>query len=84
MKRNTLTRRLRELGMIDRSNLPTGPWRDRGTFKVKVSTFNHPVIGYRHYGQTLITESGLNTVARKLGLARYRPEPGQKAVAWIN
>jgi len=42
------------------------------------------VLGYRHYGRTLITESGLNTVARKLGKDRYRPQPGKPATAWLS
>lgn len=84
MGRNTLTRQLRSLGMIGRDNLPTPRWRGRGTFQVKTGMYEHPVLGYRHYGRTLITESGLNTVARHLGKDRYRPHPGKPATAWLS
>ena len=84
MGRNTLIRRLREEGMLGKDNLPTGRWRGRGVFRVITRMYQHPVAGYSHYGRTVITANGLNTVSQKLGLAQLPPNGDRHTVSWVN
>jgi len=70
--RNTLTRRLREAGVLGRDNLPAGPYRSnrRGgqLLMVKTGVYRHPVTGWTHYGRTEITDAGLDHIADRLGI----------------
>jgi len=59
MGRNCLTRSLREMKILDRRNMPSGPYRGKGIFAVKTGTYAHPINGPTPYTKTLITEKGL-------------------------
>lgn len=83
MGRNTLIRRLREEGMLGKDNLPAGRWRGHGAFRVITRTYTHPVLGYRHYGRTVITPKGLDAVRRKLGMTQHI-ESGHDVRAWAH
>lgn len=74
MGRNTLIRRLREKGMLGKDNLPAGRWRGHGAFRVITRTYTHPVLGYRHYGKTLITKVGFAEIRRHFEKTHYPPE----------
>jgi len=43
--RNTLARELRRLKMLDKHNMPAGPFRGKGIFVVKTGTYEHPTRG---------------------------------------
>ena len=68
--RNTLARRLRDAGVLGRDNLPAGRYRGN-TRLVLVATgvYQHPVIGWTHYGRTEFTDAGLDHIADRLGIA---------------
>ena len=66
--RNTLTRRLRDAGVLGRDNLPAGRYRGGKWLRVKTGTYHHPITGWTHYGRTEITDAGLDHIARKLGI----------------
>lgn len=66
--RNTLTRRLRQAGMLGPDNLPAGAYRGGRLLRVKTGTFRHPVAGWTHYGRTEVTDAGLDHIAQKLGI----------------
>ena len=67
--RNTLTRRLRDAGVLGRDNLPAGRYRGGKYLAVKTGVFHHPVAGWTHYGRTEITDAGLDHIADRLGIA---------------
>ena len=69
--RNTLARELRRLKMLDKHNMPAGPFRGKGIFVVKTGTYEHPTNGKTPYTKTLIT-------ARGLELIRYRLPPKEE------
>lgn len=64
--RNTLTRRLRDLKLLDKHNMPTGPYRGRGLFEVANGTFQNAGQESRPYTKTLITEKGMGVIRLKL------------------
>ncbi|SHE99675.1 Phage antirepressor protein KilAC domain-containing protein [Modicisalibacter ilicicola DSM 19980] len=67
--RNTLARRLREAGILDRRNLPRGRYRGNARLmRVETGTYHHPIIGWTHYGRTEITDAGLDHIADRLGI----------------
>lgn len=66
--RNTLTRRLRDAGVLGRDNLPAGRYRSSKLFEVKTGVYRHPVSGWTHYGRTEITDAGLDHIADRLGI----------------
>lgn len=72
--RNTLIRRLRELGLLNAENLPAGRERGGRNFRVRCRSYQHPVTGSTHYGRTELTEQGLALVARLLA-EPTRPAP---------
>ncbi|MEQ5834200.1 phage antirepressor KilAC domain-containing protein [Marinobacter sp. NFXS9] len=82
--RNTLTRQLREQGMLCRYNLPTGRWRGSDVFRVVMSSYRHPTLGNRPYGRTLITNTGLDVIAAKIGARPVRLNSDDLPVAWVN
>lgn len=58
IRRNTMIRHLRELGVLDADNLPAGRYRNDPRFVVRTRTFNHPVTGPTEYGRTEVTHAG--------------------------
>lgn len=60
--RNKLARDLRQLKMLDKHNMPAGPFRGKGIFVVKTGTFVHPTNGKQPYTKTLITDKGLEII----------------------
>lgn len=80
MGRNTLTRTLRELRMLDRTNLPTGPYRGQGVFVVETGTYNHPTRGATPYTKTRVTEKGLRIIQARIAAKRHalRPSPSSE------
>lgn len=64
--RNTLIRRLRELGMIDATKMPTGRYRGRGIFIVRLHHYLHPTKGLTYYTRTEITPAGLEHIRKRL------------------
>lgn len=73
--RNTMTRQLRELGVLDRNNLPAGRYRGDPRFVVRPKRFNHPVTGPTDYGRTDVTDAGVQLISR---LLRTHWENGEK------
>lgn len=71
--RNTLIRRLRELGLIGQDNLPAGRERGGPHFRVIQRMYHHPVRGWTPYGRTEITRRGLHYIAEQLGLGVAHP-----------
>lgn len=71
--RNTLTKRLRELGLLDAQNRPAGRERGGPHFRLRCRTFQHPVTGWTHYSRTEITEQGLAYIARLLAQPAAAP-----------
>ncbi|KAA0011164.1 hypothetical protein F0A17_13640 [Billgrantia pellis] len=80
--RNTLTRRLRQAGMLGPDNLPAGAYRGGRLLRVKTGTYRHPVAGWTHYGRTEVTDAGLDHIATKLGidLARLPVQHTRRAI----
>lgn len=67
--RNTLTRRLRDAGVLGPDNLPAGRYRGNTQLMlVATGTYRHPVTGWTHYGRTEITDAGLDHIADRLGI----------------
>ena len=64
--RNTLTRRLRELGIIDRHNRPAGRYRGSAYFIVREGWYEHPTLGRQPYTRTEITPRGLRHIQQRL------------------
>lgn len=64
--RNTLARELRRLKMLDKHNMPAGPFRGKGIFVVKTGTYEHPTRGKTPYTKTLITDRGLELIRHRL------------------
>jgi hypothetical protein len=83
MGRNTLLRRLRELGLLGADNLPAGRERGGPHFRVVPRMFRHPVNGWTHYGRTEITAQGLSYIAKRLGAptAEASKNPQQRSDA---
>lgn len=71
--RNTLIRRLRELGLIGPDNLPAGRERGGPHFRVAQGVYHHPVRGWTPYGRTEITRRGLLYIAKRLGVGVIHP-----------
>lgn len=67
--RNTLTKTLRELKILDRRNMPTGPYRGKGLFEVKTSTYNNPLKGPTPYSRTTITQKGVDVIRARMNKA---------------
>lgn len=59
MGRNSLTRSLRHMKILDRQNMPASLYRGKGIFVVKTGAYKHPINGPTPYTKTLITEKGL-------------------------
>lgn len=71
--RNTLCKRLRELGMLDAQNLGTRPHTSTGRLIVELKAYENPGLGTeRPYGKTLVTERGLLYIANRLGIRIQR------------
>ncbi|WP_422101881.1 phage antirepressor KilAC domain-containing protein [Vreelandella sp.] len=71
--RNTLCKRLRELGMLDASNVATRPHTSTGRLVVESKSFEHNGLGIeRPYGKTLVTERGLLYIANRLNIRLQR------------
>ncbi|MCC5882505.1 MAG: phage antirepressor KilAC domain-containing protein [Halomonas sp.] len=81
--RNTLARRLREVGVLGADNLPAGPYRGRVHLViVATGTYRHPIAGWTHYGRTEFTDAGLDHIAQKLGIELARlPHPSSRQAA---
>jgi hypothetical protein len=71
--RNTLCKRLRELGMLDAQNLGTRPHTSTGRLIVELKAYENPGLGTeRLYGKTLVTERGLLYIANRLNIRIQR------------
>src|SRR5690625_1034714 len=70
--RNTLMRKLRELGLLTPESLPAGRERNGPHFRVRHGVYQHPVTGWTHYSRTEVTEQGLAYIAR---LLQHTPKP---------
>lgn len=66
--RNKLCKQLREKGVLMKNNLPKQKYICKGIFTVSHRTFDHSVIGLKHYGKTLVTEKGIDWIANELNL----------------
>jgi hypothetical protein len=64
--RNTMTRHLRELGVLDRQNLPAGRYREDPRLVVRKRRYTHPVTGLTEYGRTEVTEDGVRFISQIL------------------
>lgn len=53
--------------MLDNDNLPKQRYIERGLFKVVGKQYHHPVVGEKHYGQTMVTEKGVNWIKAEFG-----------------
>lgn len=79
--RNKLARELRRLKMLDKHNMPTGPFRGKGIFVVKTGKYTHPVNGKTPYTKTLITDKGLDLIRlqiEKSALCSSAPAASEK------
>lgn len=71
---------LRKRGILGRTNLPCGLYRDRGLFKVGHSVWEHPRLGARLRARALITERGIIWIAGNiLGTLTAGARGGQAA-----
>lgn len=68
MGRNQFTRALKDKGLLQKDNLPANRYLHRGWFTVQPSSYNHPIVGTKHYGRTYITPRGLDYIAGQLGI----------------
>lgn len=57
--RNVMTKKLRELRVLDSANKPQGRYSGKGYFVVANSSWTHPEKGKMPYQKTLVTDSGL-------------------------
>lgn len=78
MGRNTLARTLRDEGILGEDNLPAGRYLGGPYLTVKTTTYHHPVLGYTHGGKTLITERGLDWIAKRLGVQFDHDHPQEE------
>lgn len=71
--RNTLCKQLREIGMLDASNVATRPHTSTGRLVVELKAYENPGLGTeRPYGKTLVTERGLLYIANRLNIRIQR------------
>ncbi len=77
--RNTLIRRLRELGVLDAEALPAGTHRNSQYFRVRCRMYRHPVLGWTPYGRTELTDAGLRYVAQLLAAHLNQPRGANQA-----
>lgn len=71
--RNTLCKRLREIGMLDANNVATRPHTSTGRLMVELKAYENPGLGTeRPYGKTLVTERGLLYIANRLNIRIQR------------
>lgn len=62
-----LFRVLRVNAVLDNDNLPKQRYIERGYFKVVDKQYHHPVVGEKHYGQTLVTDKGVDWIKKEFG-----------------
>lgn len=74
--RNTLMRKLRELGLLTPDNMPAGRERSGPHFRVRQGVYQHPITGWTNYSRTEVTEQGLAYIAR---LLKHTPKPRPSA-----
>jgi len=71
--RNTLCKQMREIGMLDASNVATRPHTSTGRLVVELKAYENPGLGTeRIYGKTLVTERGLLYIANRLNIRIQR------------
>lgn len=71
--RNTLCKQMREIGMLDASNVATRPHTSTGRLVVELKAYENPALGTeRPYGKTLVTERGLLYIANRLNIRIQR------------
>ena len=62
-----LFRLLRVNAVLGNDNLPKQRYIERGLFKVAEKKYRHPVVGDRYYGQTMVTEKGVEWIKTEFG-----------------
>ncbi|WP_457978109.1 phage antirepressor KilAC domain-containing protein [Ectopseudomonas composti] len=70
-----LMKRMREKGLLDRSNLPANPEMTKLYLVTKEHRYEHPDHGMQYPRTTRVTDAGIPWLADKLGIERPMPEP---------
>lgn len=60
--RNVMTKKLRELCVLDSTNKPQGRYSGKGFFVLAKSSWTHPEKGKMPYQKTLVTDKGLELI----------------------
>lgn len=64
--RNVMTKKLRDLRVLDSTNKPQGRYSGQGFFVLANSSWTHPEKGKMPYQKTLVTEKGLQLIEHLL------------------
>lgn len=62
LKRNEMTKALRDKGVFDSRNIPQGRFAGKGFFVVPQCSYRHPNNGITYYQKTLVTPKGVNLI----------------------
>ncbi|HBN8672662.1 TPA: phage antirepressor KilAC domain-containing protein [Pseudomonas aeruginosa] len=70
LTRPELIKRMRAAGLLDSSNLPAVPVRDRLYLRAKETSWHHPELGMQYSHSTKVRPAGVAWLADKLGIPR--------------
>lgn len=72
-----MMQRMREVGLLNGSNLPAHPDRDKAFLVTRETRVYTPTNGLMYPRTTRVTDAGIPWLARKLGIEQPLPEPQQ-------
>ncbi|OPD66696.1 hypothetical protein AO878_29075 [Pseudomonas aeruginosa] len=84
LSRPELIKRMKAAGLLDSSNLPAVPVRDRLYLRAKETSWHHPELGMQYSHSTKVRPAGVAWLADKLGIpraARLADEPRPREYA---
>ncbi len=70
LSRPELIKRMKAAGLLDSSNLPAAPVRDRLYLRAKETSWHHPELGMQYSHSTKVRPVGVAWLADKLGIPR--------------
>ncbi|MCG3028304.1 phage antirepressor KilAC domain-containing protein [Pseudomonas aeruginosa] len=73
LSRPELIKRMKATGLLDSSNLPAVPVRDRLYLRAKETPWHHPELGMQYSHSTKVRPAGVAWLADKLGIPRVCP-----------
>ncbi|MDF5966501.1 hypothetical protein P4114_15905 [Pseudomonas aeruginosa] len=74
LSRPELIKRMKAAGLLDSSNLPAVPVRDRLYLRAKETPWHHPELGMQYSHSTKVRPAGVAWLADKLGIPASAPQ----------